>query len=232
MRVYDLTDAGPRNRFMIHTEAGPLLVHNCILGLGFGMGAPKFKDTWRVQTAAAGFPSEIDLLEAERIVNLYRSKNRAIRDNGWKFLQNHIPAIANGQAEGTRFGPCVMEKQAILLPTGLRLHYEGLHYMDGEWWFTYAGKPKKLYGGKLLENCVQALDRVLVMEAAVRIQARTGLRLAHQVHDELVYVVPKEQVPEFRAVIKAEMERRPAWGLDLPLAAETGAGPNFGQVSE
>jgi DNA polymerase I-like protein with 3'-5' exonuclease and polymerase domains len=83
-----------------------------------------------------------------------------------------------------------------------------------------------------VHNCVQALDRVLVMEAAVRIQARTGLRLAHQVHDELVYVVPKEQVPEFRAVIKAEMERRPAWGLDLPLAAETGAGPNFGQVSE
>lgn len=36
--VYDVVNAGPRSRFMIHTNEGPLIVHNC----GYQMGFPKF----------------------------------------------------------------------------------------------------------------------------------------------------------------------------------------------
>ena len=205
-----------------------------VLGLGFGMGAAKFQNTVRIEAHKNGFEVDVDLLEAERIVNLYRFKNREIKKT-WHWLNNHLPAIANGQAEGIKFGPCIFEKQAILLPNGLRLRYEGLHYADGEWNFTYAGKPKRIYGGKMLENMVQALDRVHVMEAAVRIQVRSfelglNLPLAHQVHDELVYVVPAEQEAEVRALCLEEMERRPSWGPDLPLAAEAGSGPSYGEI--
>lgn len=43
MKVYDLLSAGPRNRFVIWSEAGPLISHNCaILGLGYGLGWLKF----------------------------------------------------------------------------------------------------------------------------------------------------------------------------------------------
>lgn len=41
LRVYDLACAGPRNRFTVATDAGPLIVHNCILGLGYSMSWPK-----------------------------------------------------------------------------------------------------------------------------------------------------------------------------------------------
>ena len=37
-RVYDILSAGPRRRFTVLTAAGPLIVHNCVLGYGFGMG--------------------------------------------------------------------------------------------------------------------------------------------------------------------------------------------------
>ena len=39
---YDLANAGPRHRFTIITDAGPMIVHNSVLGLGFQMGASKF----------------------------------------------------------------------------------------------------------------------------------------------------------------------------------------------
>ncbi|MCR4302260.1 MAG: DNA polymerase [Sulfuricaulis sp.] len=38
MRTYDLACAGPRHRFAVLTDQGPIIVHNCILGMGFGMG--------------------------------------------------------------------------------------------------------------------------------------------------------------------------------------------------
>jgi hypothetical protein len=39
--TYDIASAGPRSRFTILTDAGPVIAHNC-LGLGFGMGWFKF----------------------------------------------------------------------------------------------------------------------------------------------------------------------------------------------
>lgn len=47
MRVYDLSYAGPRNRYTILTDKGPLLAHNCNFGLGGLMGAPKLVFTAR-----------------------------------------------------------------------------------------------------------------------------------------------------------------------------------------
>lgn len=41
LRVYDLVNAGPRNRFTIFSAEGPLIVHNC-LALGFGGGVLAF----------------------------------------------------------------------------------------------------------------------------------------------------------------------------------------------
>jgi len=43
--VYDLVNAGPRHRFTILTDHGALIVHNCILGLGYAMGWEKFQAT-------------------------------------------------------------------------------------------------------------------------------------------------------------------------------------------
>lgn len=41
-RVYDIANAGAQHRYTIVTDYGPLLVHNCVLGLGFHMGGLKF----------------------------------------------------------------------------------------------------------------------------------------------------------------------------------------------
>ena len=212
-----------------------------ILGLGFGMGPPKFENTVRVQAADAGI--EIDLAAvggAAAVVQLYRRKYPEIKANGWDFLDGMIQRMYAGNAEGVTFGPCVFGNDCIRLPSGLDLFYKDLQYdpKTGKWSYWNGRKRKGIWGGTMLENIVQALDRVVVMEAALRIAKRVRvelgyvLRLAHQVHDELVYVVPLALVAAIRAICDEEMGRRPKWGLDLPLASESKVGPNYGQMHE
>jgi len=125
-----------------------------------------------------------------------------------------------------------LEKQAVLLPNGLRLFYHDLRYDDAqqEWKFKYGNKPKKLYGGKLFENIVQALARIITMGAALKMRRRyPKIGLAHQVHDDLVYIVPDNLVTEFDAALAECMNEGPAWAAGLPLASEGGVGQNYGE---
>lgn len=223
---YPVTKAQKKERFVGKTS---------ILGLGFGVGDVKFQTTIEVQSQLQlGFKVDMPLTEATRIVDLYREKNDKI-SGMWRKLHNSgLSAMAHSTKHSTKFelAPCVFEDEAVLLPSGLRLHYHGLHQQQSEkgwqWVFTHGGKPKKIYGGKLLENIVQALARIITMDAALRIQKR--LPLGMQVHDELVYSVPIEQVESVKAFVLEEMRRRPSWAPDLPLEAEVGVGPSYGDA--
>jgi DNA polymerase len=160
---------------------------SAILGLGFGVGAPKFvSDVAAKSYVNLGHSIKLDITQGGNIVNAYRQKYAKI-PQAWRELQNLIPEMTR---PGTRvpWGPVVIEHEAVLLPNGLRLFYHKLHYDTErqEWMFKYGKMPKKLYGGKLFENIVQALARIITMDAA----RRFGYPLAHQVHDDLVYVVP------------------------------------------
>jgi hypothetical protein len=44
LKVYDIAYAGPRNRFTVATDAGPIIVHNC----GYGLGWAKFSQMVRI----------------------------------------------------------------------------------------------------------------------------------------------------------------------------------------
>lgn len=201
-----------------------------VLGLGFQVGPPKFSNTIEVQSQLQlGNKVDMPIEEATRIVNLYRTKYFRI-SGAWRLLQTEgISALTGMHPSGFAFGPCVFEKEAVLLPSGLRLFYHDLKQVDGgQWQFVFGGEPKFIYGGKLLENIVQALARIHTMDAALRIQKR--LTLAMQVHDELVYVVPDHLVEEAKKIVLEEMRRRPSWAPNLPLEAEVGTGRSYGEA--
>ena len=82
----------------------------------------------------------------------------------------------------------------------------------------------------MLENIVQALARICVMDAAVRVRKRIGARLQLQVHDELVYVVPEHLAKMTLDVVHEEMCRRPSWGVDIPLDAEGDIAISYGDA--
>ncbi len=220
-----ITKADKRERFVGKT---------CILGMQYGVGHAKFFNTIRAQAAAQGMELDIDINEAQRIVNVYRTSYYNIK-NKWYWLNDRIANMADGlDMSPYTLGPCQFEQNSILLPSGLRLFYKDVRRFDGNFVYTYAGRMKKVYGAAMLENITQALARIVIMDAAVRTVRRfqhegVSAQFGHQIHDEIVFVTPSENIEHVKAVVMEEMCRPPIWGLDIPLAAECGVGQNFGE---
>jgi len=80
------------------------------------------------------------------------------------------------------------------------------------------------YGGLWVENIVSGIARDLLVEAMFRVEA-AGYRIVLHVHDETVCEVPENfgSTEEFVRL----MTRKPAWALDLPIAAEAWSGPRY-----
>jgi DNA polymerase family A len=200
-----------------------------VLGLQYRLGWPKFQKTVAMQSKAqVGQEVVLSDEEAAKVVSTYRSAYQPI-PKMWTRLNNLIPRMASHDLYEA-VGPIIFMKGRIKLPSGLYLNYHGLENKEGQWWFTYGGKPKYLYGGKMLENIVQALARICVMDAAVRVRKRIGAELNLQVHDELVYVVPDAIAKSVQAIVYEEMCRRPSWGMDIPLDAEGDFGQAYGDA--
>ena len=53
-----------------------------------------------------------------------------------------------------------------------------------------------------------------------------------QIHDELVFIVPKEKLEEAVTFVRSCMEEKPFAEFDIPLIAEAAAGPDFGEMEE
>jgi DNA polymerase len=80
------------------------------------------------------------------------------------------------------------------------------------------------FGGTWTENVVSGIARDLLTEAMLRVEA-AGYRIVLHVHDELVCEVPQDFGSEEELV--RLMTRKPAWALDLPIAASAWSGPRY-----
>jgi len=216
-----------------------------VLGLGYGMGWAKFQKTVQVQSKnQLGKEIVLSEVEARKIVNTYRDLYPNI-PLMWNTLNGKLEALADhrtseflGPVTDTAAGVIYLTHEKITLPSQLSLHYHNLRQKvtpnGNEWVYDFGRtKEKKLFGGKVLENIIQALARIVVMNAALRLRkplSVIGTGLAGQVHDELIYVTPDEHVEFVLQLVLREMCVRPRWGLSLPLAAETGVGLSYGDA--
>lgn len=225
-RTYDLANAGPNHRFTVMTNVGPLIVHNCVLGLGFQMGAPKLQITL-AKGALGGPPVFFDLARCVKIVNTYRRINNKI-EGGWRICADIIEDMAAGRTGS--HGPIGWEANKVWLPNGMCLHYPDLKKAKGdkgwdEWTYKSGDMRKKIYGGLLCENIVQALARIIVMYQMLDL-SRTD-RIVMTTHDEMVSCVKTAQADRgFQRMMSAMLKPQP-WCEDIPLAAEGGHALNY-----
>ncbi len=205
----------------------------CVLGLGYQTGWEKLRWTIKVKSREQlGEAMIISDEEAKRIVKTYRTVNYK-QPAMWEFLLHTAIPVLAGIMDPIQIGPILVEKGSILLPNGLRLYFPNTRWEDGQWVYDYAGSTKKIYGGALLENIIQALARICTMDAAARIRRRidkAAIWMNLQAHDELVYIVPDRLIEPVNGIMREEMDRRPWWAPDLPLASEGGVGPSYGQT--
>lgn len=211
------------------------------LALGYGMGANKFMVYAEQQNI------DVDADFAEEIVSSWRSANPLVISL-WAQVNRHAQHICNnkftnGAPTRTRlgrleFGYDVRKYMYIKLPSGRKLYYfqphmvedggwKEIHYLDG------SKKDKKYasvktYGGKLVENIVQAGSRDLLCHSAQLID-RAGLQIIFTVHDEIVVEVKDSRVEEARSIVHNAMSTVPKWATGLPLSAETKVSQRYGK---
>lgn len=176
-----------------------------ILGLGYGMGHNKFQLI--LAQGAMGPSMQITLAESGRIVNLYRTVNHPI-PKLWARCEFLIGEMIKGSDSlPMTLGPVTVHPDRIVGPNGSYIRYTPNKLMD-------------YFGGKLVENIVQYLCRLLLIRANEMVYDQIGLRSAFHVHDELIYCLPIEEAEACKPVIDQVMITPPSWAEELPLAVE------------
>ena len=224
--VYDILNCGSRNRFTVLTDRGPIIVHNCILGLGYGTGAEKLRHTLKTQPPGADLPIE----QCKDIVQVYRSANYRIPEL-WQECDTALKVMMSGKFEPFYLGghKCVqVTPEGIRLPNGLYIRYPGLRYNDeGKIVYDSRKGPVYIWGGTVVENVVQALARIAVGEQLLAINPTYPVRLT--VHDAGVWTILKSHIENASKFIIGKMSTAPDWAPGLPVACELKYAERYGE---
>jgi DNA polymerase I-like protein with 3'-5' exonuclease and polymerase domains len=199
-----------------------------ILGCGYGMGAAKFQLMLRLQGV------EIDEKESERIIRIYRSTYPKITSL-WNQGKDVLEAILfDRAARFGRSGVVSVSGAGIHLPSGLKVAYPGLERKTegvmGESEkvsFSYRSRKETIYiyGGKVVENVIQAIARCIVAEQMLRISKK--YKVALTVHDAVMCVVKDSEVEQAAAYVEECMRWTPDWANGLPVNCELGWGKSY-----
>ena len=184
-----------------------------ILGLGYGMGATKFKNTLNMG---------IEQSEAVSIISTYRSTYFHI-PTLWQRLEHKLASTIL-PATYEEWGCLTFTDRSIVLPNTLALKYPDLRFYKGGLIYDGRNSIENTWGGKITENVVQALSRLVVTDALLRIEKDQNLDVTPvlTVHDEIVLIGPKEEPCATMDKLIAHMCVPPTWAPDLPLDAEGG----------
>lgn len=166
----------------------------------------------------------IHALAAKEIINKYREAAYPVV--GFWNLCNSL--IKHSLSEGKPYQhKCLtFEKERIILPSGLALRYPDLRLENAQW--VYGSDSKKLYGGKLTENIVQAVARCVMTDGMLRIQEKYPCVLT--VHDEVVALVPENDAEEAEKWVLAQMVMDPEYMKGIPLDAEASSAKRYGDA--
>jgi hypothetical protein len=206
---------------------------------GYQGGWQMYKETVRVQSTSLGDPLILPDKDAKRYVDGYRAEHPMVVQL-WNRAGNAIPAIKSGP-DGEKYldgrGICEITQGGIILPNKLQIKYPRLTFDQGERQWLYAGgygkePTTKLYGGKVVENLIQALSKVIVMEQTGEVEPkfRGDAFEVMTTHDEGVWLVKEDRAEEVLAFALGAMRVSPSWAPGLPLNSEGGIAVRYGDA--
>ena len=152
--------------------------------------------------------AELERVEAVRVCTAFREANPGITAfwaNLDAMLRHHIG-----------------KDMFIKLPSGRSLTYRGVHVNQKGDIVCYpqaGGTPAPFYGGKLVENFIQAMSRDILAEMILRVENEIGPVILH-VHDEIICQVTEDRAEWASAKMKEIMTTPPSWAPDLPLSCQ------------
>jgi DNA polymerase len=215
----------------ISPSATRQLGKQAVLACGYGMGATKF------QATCEGYGLNIDPVLAQQAVDTYRQTYSKVCTMWYSQENAAILAVRSGRPVNCGACKWFTDKGFLWcqLPSGRRLAYHKpevkagdneqprLTYMatDG---VTKQYIRKDTYGGKIIENIIQATARDILAYALLAAEIK-GYKPVMHVHDEIVCEVPEGQggVKEFEKVICT----LPKWADGCPITAEAYRGKRY-----
>ena len=180
------------------------------------------------------------------IVSRWREANKRIRDLWYSMDNAAIQVITQGGTVGLNGLMLSREYDynqgtdcmTITLPSGRKLYYVSPGIGQNQWdkpSIAYMGMDQKTkrwkrietYGGKLVENCVQAIARDCLADTIERLEV-AGLPVIFHVHDEVVIdIAPWADNDTMLDLVCAIMRSPISWAPDLPLNADGWVGRYF-----
>jgi len=209
-----------------------------ILSLGYSASPARFREMLFI--GSGGVSVNVEMPIAQNIVYLYRDTYAEIPElwNVGEILLSYVAAskmrsrreIRTWELYNSLNLPVEPGHECIWLPSGLAISYPGLHatrtargtemvYDD-----IYSKGVHKIYGAKAIENISQALSRIVITDAMVRMHQLTGYYPFLSTHDSLDYVVPISEAEAIDDELEKQFAIVPSWGAGLPLASEGGWG--------
>ena len=159
-------------------------------------------------------------LDAKRAVDSYRKSHPEVV-RLCRYGDKVLDSLFAGN-EDFAWGPMQVRGQRIYLPNGAWIDYSHLTRDGDGYAITTRYGAGRIYGAKLVENVVQALSRVLLSQAILKLSAAAlpGCKIVLTCHDEVVYTAPEEKAQLYLDIGLQIMKTPPAWCPDLPLDAE------------
>jgi DNA polymerase len=171
----------------------------------------------------------IHSVATKQIVDKYRAA--AVPVTEFWYMCNELIHVSLAGGKERRHKGLIFRKGEIVLPSGLSLKYPDLTAIPdekGRVQWHYGKDKKKLYGGKIVENIVQAVARCVMTDGMLRIQTRYPVVLT--VHDEAVALVPEDEAESAYEFMIDCMTTSPKYMPGIPLAADGGWGKCYGDI--
>ncbi len=199
-----------------------------ILGLGYGMGWKRFFHELRSTSEGMELFNSGVLTDSlcQSIVQAYRNKYPKIIQL-WQSCEAAFTHVVLHPGQISERAQCTFSSQGntvyIKLPSGRSLVYPNVVIYGPH--ITY-GNNKRLYGGMIVENIIQAIARDILVEVIYRLEQR-GYPVLFHIHDEIICSVPDAREDECLNAMIEEWRRIPAWLPGLVLDAEGIIGNNL-----
>lgn len=210
----------------------------CILGLGFGMGWYKLFARLREHPQAAAIRKvlgpRLNAKFAKDLVSTYRAKYDQVpllwRDLDTAFHIARKGGWAEAGCEGqlSFFSEDMFNSMHMVLPSGRQIRYAGFKKYKNdrgydEWVY---GSGRKIYGGLITENAVQAIARDHLVECMYAME-HMGYEVVLTVHDSIIARVKENRAEQCLADCVGMLSEEPAWGPTLRLDAEGSIAEDF-----
>ena len=237
---WDIVNAGTRSSFVVLTENGPVVAHNCGYMLSAGEIRVNRQTGEEEATGLLGYAWDMGIREftqeqAKLSVDTFRREYSEVKDFWYAIERAAKKCVRTGRPTEINMIRFEMRHPflCMVLPSGRALHYcrPRLEDVRAPWGdmketLTYEGQNDKkqwlrlpTHPGKLTENADQAISRDLLGHGMKIAKREYGIDVRIHVHDQLVGLSKEDEAEETLKNLQEAMGRRPKWAAGLPLGS-------------